>query len=144
MPSICAEGVCPAPTTIVSGFPLLFGAGRPEVDAASVSGYQKLIVLELRDQGTPDGFKISLWRGPSRQFRKKPPRPTLQNGGSVSGFALHFCCRLQFALEIEAGNIAHHGTDEPVVLRRRLQKHILRIRIAGLGGTVSRVIQAEG
>jgi hypothetical protein len=33
----------------VSGFPLLLRAGWPEIDAASVSGDQKLIVLELRD-----------------------------------------------------------------------------------------------
>jgi hypothetical protein len=33
----------------VSGFSLLLGAGWPEIDAAYVSGDQKLIVLELRD-----------------------------------------------------------------------------------------------
>jgi hypothetical protein len=49
----------------VSGFPLLLGAGRSEINSASVSGNEELIVLELRDQGAPDGLGISFGGAPA-------------------------------------------------------------------------------
>ena len=58
--------------------------------------------------------------------------------------AFYFRCSLQLALEVEAGNIAHHGADEAVILGRRLKKRIRRIWLAGLNGMASRVVKSEG
>ena len=61
----------------------------------------------------------------------------------LRGLAFHFRHRPEFVFEIQAGNIAHHGADEAVILRRQLKERIRRIRLAGGNGTDSCVIESK-
>src|ERR1700679_385510 len=97
---------------------MLLSVGGVEVHTGKEPGYQELIILELRDQGAPDGLGISFRSAvPNCSIgHARIPRFEMQRLRDLA-FPLSHC--LELAFEIQESDVTHHGSDEPVVLRGR-------------------------
>ena len=92
----------------------LSAGGRFEINAAKGACHQKFILACFRNQGAADGFGIP--------FRTAIAGYTVTDDGMpvakiqrLHGFTLFLGDRLEFALEIEPGDLAHDRPQNLVI-----------------------------
>ena len=101
------RGSLPGSNHDVARLPLRLGSRGAEINAAEISRHQKLIVLELGHQSASLGLGIP--SAPALASRSVGDhRVPVSERQHLRGFPLLFSHGLEFACEIQAGNLALH------------------------------------